>query len=166
MGVESVFFFNDTATTEIYTLSLHDALPISVLIGGIDENNLPQLTSLGVRAVVFPIPLFVLLPAAKIVQALLGAKNPIHPVRVKKAALPTHIVPRALIERGFMFEYDFENSLKHWLNIAPADFRPFAYKLRQPGRTGLTIKRPSENVITPPPEIDLKPAEKEDVVVG
>src|SRR6266446_8587550 len=25
----SVFFFNDTATTEIYTLSLHDALPIN-----------------------------------------------------------------------------------------------------------------------------------------
>src|SRR2546427_9427910 len=25
----TVFFFNDTATTEIYTLSLHDALPIS-----------------------------------------------------------------------------------------------------------------------------------------
>src|SRR3712207_9505954 len=25
------FFFNDTATTEIYTLSLHDALPISCL---------------------------------------------------------------------------------------------------------------------------------------
>src|SRR3712207_6971186 len=29
------FFFNDTATTEIYTLSLHDALPIS-LDGGVD----------------------------------------------------------------------------------------------------------------------------------
>ena len=28
------FFFNDTATTEIYTLSLHDALPISIR-----ENN-------------------------------------------------------------------------------------------------------------------------------
>src|SRR5574344_542683 len=27
--VSSFFFFNDTATTEIYTLSLHDALPIS-----------------------------------------------------------------------------------------------------------------------------------------
>src|SRR3989442_4103022 len=27
----SRFFFNDTATTEIYTLSLHDALPISIL---------------------------------------------------------------------------------------------------------------------------------------
>src|SRR2546427_13221651 len=28
----SFFFFNDTATTEIYTLSLHDALPISRLL--------------------------------------------------------------------------------------------------------------------------------------
>src|SRR5260221_14200133 len=28
----SIFFFNDTATTEIYTLSLHDALPISPLL--------------------------------------------------------------------------------------------------------------------------------------
>src|SRR5437764_9142021 len=27
-----LFFFNDPATTEIYTLSLHDALPISVTI--------------------------------------------------------------------------------------------------------------------------------------
>src|SRR5438105_12918258 len=27
------FFFNDTATTEIYTLSLHDALPISGRVG-------------------------------------------------------------------------------------------------------------------------------------
>src|SRR5258707_10166327 len=29
----SFFFFNDTATTEIYTLSLHDALPIFRLRG-------------------------------------------------------------------------------------------------------------------------------------
>src|SRR3712207_7277237 len=27
-----MFFFNDTATTEIYTLSLHDALPIWVMM--------------------------------------------------------------------------------------------------------------------------------------
>src|SRR3712207_7947126 len=27
--ISYIFFFNDTATTEIYTLSLHDALPIS-----------------------------------------------------------------------------------------------------------------------------------------
>src|SRR2546426_10525272 len=33
------FFFNDTATTEIYTLSLHDALPISV---GQEAGELPR----------------------------------------------------------------------------------------------------------------------------
>src|SRR5206468_12039080 len=35
----SFFFFNDTATTEIYTLSLHDALPISE--GRFDRSLIP-----------------------------------------------------------------------------------------------------------------------------
>src|SRR5690554_7352024 len=35
-----LFFFNDTATTEIYTLSLHDALPISKIF--LDYDNLAQ----------------------------------------------------------------------------------------------------------------------------
>src|SRR2546428_9143861 len=34
LPIHSLFFFNDTATTEIYTLSLHDALPISLLARG------------------------------------------------------------------------------------------------------------------------------------
>ena len=34
------FFFNDTATTEIYTLSLHDALPISICIPFISFSSL------------------------------------------------------------------------------------------------------------------------------
>src|SRR5688572_33504946 len=39
------FFFNDTATTEIYTLSLHDALPIClgcagpVAVRGVDQSD-------------------------------------------------------------------------------------------------------------------------------
>src|SRR2546426_7014232 len=32
------FFFNDTATTEIYTLSLHDALPISNVRGALTRS--------------------------------------------------------------------------------------------------------------------------------
>src|SRR2546428_4510316 len=34
----SFFFFNDTATTEIYTLSLHDALPISSLMDVVEAD--------------------------------------------------------------------------------------------------------------------------------
>src|SRR5438034_11838630 len=33
LSLSLLFFFNDTATTEIYTLSLHDALPISSSLG-------------------------------------------------------------------------------------------------------------------------------------
>src|SRR5256885_6754277 len=68
------FFFNDTATTEIYTLSLHDALPIShedvvvhvVLVrGGVDARD-PQapeftLLRLAVAVRVLPTALDVLL---------------------------------------------------------------------------------------------------------
>src|SRR5256885_5168618 len=37
------FFFNDTATTEIYTLSLHDALPICADLGGMGPGHvLPE----------------------------------------------------------------------------------------------------------------------------
>src|SRR3989441_3667063 len=42
------FFFNDTATTEIYTLSLHDALPISVAVAGLSE--VVVIESVGVAA--------------------------------------------------------------------------------------------------------------------
>src|SRR5271157_6445988 len=47
----SLFFFNDTATTEIYTLSLHDALPICQ---GDFAGVVLQLVVLGVRARVAP----------------------------------------------------------------------------------------------------------------
>src|SRR2546425_9028228 len=53
------FFFNDTATTEIYTLSLHDALPICLapsrflespanLVRVADENQVQRVTRLTV----------------------------------------------------------------------------------------------------------------------
>src|SRR2546427_2647026 len=44
------FFFNDTATTEIYTLSLHDALPISNGPGGTGMTRRGFIQVLGVGA--------------------------------------------------------------------------------------------------------------------
>src|SRR6266487_6274576 len=38
------FFFNDTPPTEIYTLSLHDALPISHLIAAADAHQVDHAT--------------------------------------------------------------------------------------------------------------------------
>src|SRR3712207_8238668 len=39
------FFFNDTATTEIYTLSLHDALPICPLIDDPSREKVSELVN-------------------------------------------------------------------------------------------------------------------------
>src|SRR5256885_11226346 len=45
-----IFFFNDTATTEIYTLSLHDALPISPFICVAKSSRVPILNGLPTSA--------------------------------------------------------------------------------------------------------------------
>src|SRR3989442_6361436 len=42
-----MYFFNDTTPTEIYALSLHDALPISHNAGGILVFDLPGLPQMG-----------------------------------------------------------------------------------------------------------------------
>src|SRR5205823_13082008 len=42
MHVFFFFFFNDTATSQIYTLSLHDALPISGIKSAIQGSNVPN----------------------------------------------------------------------------------------------------------------------------
>src|SRR2546430_7167395 len=41
-GRTAFFFFNDTATTEIYTLSLHDALPIYIVAHGVEFGNVQR----------------------------------------------------------------------------------------------------------------------------
>src|SRR5256885_2689152 len=55
----SFFFFNDTATTEIYTLSLHDALPISSSSQLLDGPSGPRPetgATIQSRPALFPLP--------------------------------------------------------------------------------------------------------------
>src|SRR5258708_25767066 len=47
------FFFNDTATTEIYTLSLHDALPIYLMIQRFERPGSRFLRLSSVYSVIF-----------------------------------------------------------------------------------------------------------------
>ena len=73
-------------------------------------------------APVFSIPTNVLLPAAHAAQLILGKNNPIHPTRVRKAGMPTHIIPGWLRAHGFQFRFSFQDSLAHWREITPTDF--------------------------------------------
>lgn len=81
-------------------------------------------TELRVRRPRLRIPKPVLVAAARMAQLVSGGRSPIHPVRVRKAAQSTHIVPAELIRLGFEFRYDFAESLRHWMSIAPEDFAP------------------------------------------
>ena len=74
------------------------------------------------KAPILSLPTALLLPAAHLVQAIAGKRNPVHPVRVKKAGMSTHIVPQTLIDMGFEFKYPFKASLEHWNKVNPADF--------------------------------------------
>lgn len=76
----------------------------------------------GSKAPILSLPTAVLLPIAQLIQIIAGDKNPVHPVRVKKAGLPTHIIPQKLIDMGFEFKYSFARSLEDWRTRVPEDF--------------------------------------------
>lgn len=81
-------------------------------------------SELGIRRLTLRVPMRALVGIARIAQVASGGGSPIHPVRVRKAAQSTHIVPAELVRLGFEFRYAFAESLKHWRNIAPEDFAP------------------------------------------
>ena len=103
---------------------------------------------IGAKAVVLPIPLWILKPISYLVQVLVGFRNPIHPVRVMKAATPTHIIPQALVNAGFEFKYDFESSLHHWLTVAPDDFDMITRKEKVPQSVRIILKKQGEHIDT------------------
>lgn len=79
---------------------------------------------LGLRRPRLRISKQVLVAIARLAQLASGGRSPIHPVRVRKAAQSTHIVPAELLRLGFNFRYDFAQSLRHWMSVAPEDFQP------------------------------------------
>ncbi len=70
----------------------------------------------------FTAPMPVLEAVAKIAQLATGGRSPLHPVRVRKTASSTHIIPESLLTMGFNFRYDFAASLKDWAKKSPLDF--------------------------------------------
>jgi GlcNAc-P-P-Und epimerase len=76
----------------------------------------------GARIPTFTAPLPVLEAVAAIAQLVTRGRSPLHPVRVRKTASSTHIIPESLSNMGFQFCYDFANSLKDWAQKSPEDF--------------------------------------------
>ena len=79
---------------------------------------------LGIQRARLRVSKSLLVALARVAQVATGGRSPIHPVRVRKAAQSTHIVPAELIRLNFDFRYDFAKSLRHWKSMAPDDFDP------------------------------------------
>jgi len=76
----------------------------------------------GIKIPTFTAPLPLLEAVAALAQLVTGGRSPLHPVRVRKTAASTYIIPESLIKMGFHFRYDFAASLKDWAKKSPKDF--------------------------------------------
>src|SRR5258708_16309017 len=97
----SFFFFNDTATTEIYTLSLHDALPIFILsnyIPGATGNAAITENSIGVTKSLLVAPRWAAIAYKRrpeiIVDPTLRSEE-----HTSELQSPDHLVCRLLLEK-------------------------------------------------------------------
>src|SRR3989442_6295572 len=91
------FFFNDTATTEIYTLSLHDALPILIFV------FLRSVRATVVAAISIPLSLLVALIALWTQGITLNIRSEEHTSELQSRP---HIVCRLLLVKTNTPDYD------------------------------------------------------------
>jgi GlcNAc-P-P-Und epimerase len=70
----------------------------------------------------FTAPMPLLVGIATLAQWATRGCSAIHPVRVRKTASSTHVLPDALIKMGFHFRFDFAASLQDWAAKSPGDF--------------------------------------------
>lgn len=101
----------------LYNYAEQDTETLEELVGAVQDEfdcHRPALS----------VPRSVLVGAAHALQAATLGRSSLHPTRVRKASIPTHVIPRWLVDHGFEFRYDFRSSLKHWRSVAPEDFGP------------------------------------------
>jgi nucleoside-diphosphate-sugar epimerase len=136
--LESIDFVMDSGLpTVVYNYVETPTQPLGEMVRSIKQH-------LNSPALVVPVPLWLLLPVSKAIQAFFGFKNPIHPVRVRKAATPTHIVPQTLLDLGFKFRYDLKSSLEHWQSVSPQDFSRLSGPMPSQGTATVRLVRGSE----------------------
>ena len=90
-----------------YNYVEEETLPLSEVVREIAE-------IVGVPVPKFSIPISLLTSTATAIQIFTAGKSPIHPVRVRKAATQTWVIPKKLVDLGFEFRYNFRTSLENW----------------------------------------------------
>ena len=106
--LDSIEFMLDRSEPHLtYNYVERETLPLSEVVREIAE-------MVGVSVPKLSIPIGLLASTASALQIVTAGRSPIHPVRVRKAATQTWIVPQKLIDLGFPFSFSFRTSLEHW----------------------------------------------------
>src|SRR2546426_6452532 len=107
------FFFNDTATTEIYTLSLHDALPILGKPGALQSLRIRRAPALDPGAA---------RPRQRLRAAVARSTPRLQPIERHRPAPRTHrgALPRRLTRSGARHDRQLRSELRQLLAIARA----------------------------------------------
>lgn len=113
-----MFTMNKKDSLIVYNYTENPLVPLNEMTNIVKSEFAYQKPTLKLSVAVLSSIAFVI----KAISKILRKRTEIHPVRVKKAAFPTNIEPKYLIDNGFEFKYDFRNALKHWRSIAPEDF--------------------------------------------
>src|SRR6266536_6253162 len=82
------FFFNDTATTEIYTLSLHDALPTSPQPVHGESGRMPPEPVFGMPVIAGPVTPLPHATGSKTEPQGFTAPEPVMPLQLAAAPVP------------------------------------------------------------------------------
>lgn len=109
------FMMAQTASQITYNYVERETETLKTLV----ENVQAQM---GRKTHTFTAPLLLLQAVAALAQLITFGRSPLHPVRVRKTAMTTHIIPQTLLQMGFNFRYNFSESLRDWARKAPADF--------------------------------------------
>src|SRR5256885_9903812 len=105
------FFFNDTATTEIYTLSLHDALPI---FSGVDNYALLALPTFMMTGELLN-RCGMTAHLIRLATSVVGWRSEEHTSELQS---PCNLVCRLLLEKKKTYRYPSSSVMTHHCNCA------------------------------------------------
>src|SRR5258708_16011475 len=99
MSISSLlFFFNDTATTEIYTLSLHDALPI-YCFGFVSSTGLSPSRGSSTDSRSFSLSILIAVISGGASASTIESENDRSEEHTSELQSPDHLVCRLLLEK-------------------------------------------------------------------
>lgn len=102
----------------LYNMSLPIPPTIETFAGTIQE-------VLAVKSQIWTVPYSLLYAMACLITlglSIFNVKHPFNPIRIKKLIRSNNVIPKALVDVGYGWQYDLRQSLEDWRSVSPNDW--------------------------------------------